>query len=361
MIVRRGNIKVGIFVIVAIVLLVTGVVVLGAGAIFRRSIPAETYLNESVQGLDVGSPVKIQGVQIGSVKEITFVANEYPEALKDGIDPQVRRLIMVKLALNPSSFGSFSGEVEDTVKALIANGLRIRLASQGLTGTAYLECEFLSSGRFPPMTLAWEPRSLYIPSAPSTISRLTSSAEEVFNNLKQTDVAKLINDATLLIGELRGTVADVRSLVDPNTTGGMRGDVQETLKEIRTLTQDSSKDIRQILADFRDSSARLAAITREVQDGLAGGTLKRTTQNVEGMSKDLRAVAASLPDTLESLNRTLKRLDSMVVSGQRDLAPTLDNLSSISENLKILTENAKRYPSQVLFGNPPPRNPGSGN
>ena len=35
------------------------------------------------------------------------------------------------------------------------------------------------------------------------------------------------------------------------------------------------------------------------------------------------------------------------------LATTIDNLRQISDNLRDLTEDAKRYPSGVIFGAPP--------
>jgi phospholipid/cholesterol/gamma-HCH transport system substrate-binding protein len=34
---------------------------------------------------------------------------------------------------------------------------------------------------------------------------------------------------------------------------------------------------------------------------------------------------------------------------------TIHNIRITSENLKELTENARKYPSQLLFGKPPPR------
>ena len=43
-------------------MIVVGVVVLGGGALFRRTVIFETYLQESVQGLDIGSPVRYRGV-----------------------------------------------------------------------------------------------------------------------------------------------------------------------------------------------------------------------------------------------------------------------------------------------------------
>ena len=44
--------------------------------------------------------------------------------------------------------------------------------------------------------------------------------------------------------------------------------------------------------------------------------------------------------------------------GEQDLASTIANLRQITDNLRDLTEDAKRYPSNLLFGEPPKPLPG---
>ena len=39
---------------------------------------------------------------------------------------------------------------------------------------------------------------------------------------------------------------------------------------------------------------------------------------------------------------------------QRDIEKTVENLRSMSESLKEAVDNSKKYPSQLLFGAPPP-------
>ena len=74
--------KIGLFVVIAIVLTIGFVVVLGAGSLFQKTIIVETYINGSVQGLTVGSPVKFRGVPIGKVKgnqcSLLGLSNEIP-------------------------------------------------------------------------------------------------------------------------------------------------------------------------------------------------------------------------------------------------------------------------------------------
>ena len=66
---------IGAFVLGAIVLLVAGVLVLGAGKFFTKEHVYVTYFDGSVKGLNVGSPVMFRGVKVGEVKDITLIAD----------------------------------------------------------------------------------------------------------------------------------------------------------------------------------------------------------------------------------------------------------------------------------------------
>ena len=65
-----NHFKLGMFVILSFGAMVTAGVALGSHAIKRDTTKYHTYFNESVQGLDVGSPVKFRGVTIGAVSAI---------------------------------------------------------------------------------------------------------------------------------------------------------------------------------------------------------------------------------------------------------------------------------------------------
>ena len=58
--------RLGIFILLAGGALVALVIVLGAGTLFRKQLVLESYFNESVQGLEVGSKVLFRGVVVGS-------------------------------------------------------------------------------------------------------------------------------------------------------------------------------------------------------------------------------------------------------------------------------------------------------
>ena len=53
--------KLGLFVLISLFVMIAALFWLGARRFQRTSFPAVTYFDESVQGLDVGSPVKFRG------------------------------------------------------------------------------------------------------------------------------------------------------------------------------------------------------------------------------------------------------------------------------------------------------------
>src|ERR1051325_3624653 len=117
--------KVGAFIIIATVLCVIGIVLLGGGAFFKKKDTIETYIDESVQGLDVGSPVKFRGVPRGEVDQITLTNVVYPTQ---------RRYVLVRVGITAHVFDFPLNDAQDPrFLAQIQRGLRLRLAPQGLT------------------------------------------------------------------------------------------------------------------------------------------------------------------------------------------------------------------------------------
>ena len=109
--------KIGLFIIVGTILGAIGVVALGVGTIFQKKILVETYIDESVQGLDVGSSVKFRGVQVGKVEAISLTSAEYPTK---------RRYVLVRIGLTTKIFLADAGS--PSFLAEVEKGLRLRLA-----------------------------------------------------------------------------------------------------------------------------------------------------------------------------------------------------------------------------------------
>ena len=66
---------IGRFVVGAVVLAISGILLFGSGKFFSHEKPFVLFFNESVKGLSIGSPVDFKGVKVGEVTEAQIQAN----------------------------------------------------------------------------------------------------------------------------------------------------------------------------------------------------------------------------------------------------------------------------------------------
>ncbi len=319
---KANYFKLGLFIIVSIVLAIGAVLVLGANKLFQEKFIIETYLDQSVQGIEVGSKVKYRGVPIGNIRRISFTRNHYTS--RDKAQPTSHSYVMLEIELTAIPFSGMTAEVlSQELPKEVKHGLRARLTSQGVTGTSYLEIDYLDAEKFPPLPIDWEPEHPYIPSAQSAFSRIVSSAEEVFNQLQSIDFMKIANGVERLIDSLDRKVTQLS--LDKISTNAV-----QLLTEVR----DSNRRIQELLGQPEINSA--------IRDlAAAAASIRRTAE------------APALTNSVVQLEKTLRRLDQVVAGKDDDLEVALSNLRSLTENLKELTENAKRFPAYLFFGEPP--------
>src|SRR5574342_1297040 len=84
----------GAFVVGALALLVIAIIALGSGRLFRKTYEFVLFFQGSVNGLNVGAPVKYKGVEIGSVTDILLQL----EKVEPGRIPVIIELDAKKLA-----------------------------------------------------------------------------------------------------------------------------------------------------------------------------------------------------------------------------------------------------------------------
>src|SRR4029077_4640764 len=130
--------------------------------LFRKQIVMESYFNESVQGLEVGSKVMFRGVMIGNVTLGTFTHAEYE------LDPplgQRKPLVLVRFQVRPNVLGRLANdEIAQILAAEVQKGLRVRQAPLGIPGFPYLEIDYVAPKTTPPLAIEWKPEHFYIPS-----------------------------------------------------------------------------------------------------------------------------------------------------------------------------------------------------
>ena len=193
---KANYFKLGLFVIGAIAAGIVVLIIIGSGRWFQKRVTIETYFNESVQGLDIGSKLKYRGVAIGEVTRIGFTYNNYQ---LDRPMAERARFVMVEAQLQSRALGGRAGAGDLTTPEAagqeVERGLRVRLAPLGITGTSYLEVDYIDP---PPSMLAidWTPSNIYIPSTRSTVTALVNAASEIMEHLRKLDLETALANVT---------------------------------------------------------------------------------------------------------------------------------------------------------------------
>jgi phospholipid/cholesterol/gamma-HCH transport system substrate-binding protein/paraquat-inducible protein B len=299
-----------------------------------------------VQGLDVGSPVKFRGVPVGRVEEISLTSAVYSTR---------RQYVLVRMSI---STNVFQFPVNDPKSAALRHeldrGFRVRLAPQGLTGVAYLETDYLDPERNPPLEIDWQPYYPYIPSTRSRITQLSEAVERILQNFADINIPQITGSIEKSLGAMTRLAESAHLEKIGSQANALLTEVRDTNRQINALV--SSADLKSALADASATAGRARQLIERAEKPV-NQMLADLPQAVESMNrlvKRLDAVSNDLPETSAQLRQTLQRVNRLLATQQREIEKTMENLRGISENMKEITDNSKKYPSQVLFGAPPP-------
>ena len=338
--------KIGLFVISATVIGIIGLVVLGVGTVLQKKALVETYIDESVQGLDVGSPVKFRGVPVGRVEQISLTSAEYATQ---------RQYVLVRMSISSNMFQfPVNDPNSPALKRELERGFRVRLAAQGLTGVAYLETDYLDPERNPPLEIDWQPVHPYIPSTRSRITQLSEAVERILNNIGDINISQLSESVEKSLAAMT-KLADSANLENIGVqANALLSEVRETNRQVNALV--GNPDLKSALADTSALAGRARQLVERAEKPLNQmlADLPQTSASLNRFAKRLDAVSNDLPETSSQLRQTLQRLNRLIAAQHRDIEKTVENLRAASENMKEMTDDSKKYPAQVLFGAPPP-------
>ena len=274
--------KIGLFIIISVTLIVVAVIIWGAGLFTKEKIHFETYFDSTVTGLSPGASVELRGVKIGQVKSIDFASAIY-DISTDPTEVSIYERYIRVLCSTESGGRVRVGDITDEQKKarmrnLVYQGLRLRLASNILTGQAYLEGTFVDPNRFPVLDITWEPHYMYIPSAPGQFSTMKDSVDKILAKLEEVDVSGLTEEIQEFFSEIRETNQEIKKLLmnpDPNAETANLAEVLTRLdntlesinREIRTQGPEVDRFLRNLSA-ISDDIKELTATLKKHPSGL---------------------------------------------------------------------------------------------
>jgi paraquat-inducible protein B len=309
---RGRQLKIGIFVLVAVAMAAAGLLALGVRRGLERTLDFETYFPGSVGGLLVGSAVNLRGVRVGQVTSIGFSWIEYPGGQPDCVVVH----FSVRESLRPAGTGS------EALDPAMANRLRALIETEGFTGVSHLALEDVDPRKNPPLAYSWKARTTVIPSAPSQFNRLLSSAETTLNQLEKVDVDRLMVNLDQV---LRAADAALENFAQLDVAG-----ISRRMNQSLENANAAALEVRSLANDTRQSLAQM---------------------HLDALVKDAGALVMSARQTEAKLDRLVDRAAGIDV---REINQTLASARRAAQHLDDAAEELRRYPAGFLFGDAPP-------
>ena len=377
--IKPNYFKIGVFVIVACILIVAAIIFFGSGLFSEEKIYFETYFDGSVSGLDIGAPVELRGVRMGQVEKITFAQREYEIEVGSedyfNYGNYVMVLASIDVAYLPNDL-TLEGRIKNA-RQLTERGFRLRLASSLLTGKAYLQGDYLDPERYPVLEVPWEPKDIYISSAPGELSTMKQSIDGILAKLEQVDTEKIgnlieqilvsvnqaIDDANIpkLSSEMQSLLADANKAINDAHFEKISDGIQSFVANANQAIEEAnvaelSNGIQNLVTDVDQAivDVNVPAIGNQVQNLFAEA--RQTNQSLQELLKrpeKTESQMANVAVMIASLNRTLMRIDKLILTQSPQIELALENLREVSADLKELTSDLKQSPSQLIFSQPP--------
>jgi phospholipid/cholesterol/gamma-HCH transport system substrate-binding protein len=301
---RANYVAIGAFVLLVLAGIVAAALWLSRAELNIPYTAFETHVSGTINGLDAGSPVRLNGINVGRVANIRQ-------------DPENPDEVVLLLQIRQD--------------AIIRGDSVASLAMQGLTGGRYVE---ITGG-----TLATPRLTASAGARPPTIASRPSSLDALFNNTPE-----LMRHMNVIADRLEAILDDRN-----------RRAISDTLANVSDLTtrlDQRSQDLDRLLTDGGTAMQNLAR---------ASATLNVLLEHYEGRSTDVDRLIASANMTFVQATKLARNLDDVVQTsrpGLHELSTTvparLDALlimaTRLTASLDRVSTELERNPSSILFG-----------
>ena len=338
---------VGGFVVGALALVVIGIITFGSGQLFSKTFEFVLYFDSSVNGLNIGAPVKVRGVEIGAVTNILLTLDRekrIKEAAESGArqamqrwDPKIPVIIEID-AKKLTSRGAAGLALSDPAAfdALIERGLRGQLQTESLvTGLLYIDLDFHPGS---PVNLVQDSgvRSRYkeIPTIPTKFEEIQSEVKKIIGNLKNIKIERLIDTAT-------ETIEGLKRLVDSP-------EVTALIRSLDKTVTDAGKLVRNV-------DDQITPLAKSIED--TARAVQKLVENVDGqvtpVSSSFKQTFNEASDAMVQLKKTLSTVQGIIAEDSplnHDLVNALNELSAAARSIRILANYLERYPEALIHG-----------
>jgi paraquat-inducible protein B len=323
---------VGAFVIGALVLGVVALFSFGGVNFFDKPQRFVVYFDESVHGLDQGSQVKLRGVRVGRVVDLTI---RYDQQRNHSVVAVVCEFS--KDVINDNRGQPINVADRAELQALVNRGLRARLEVQALaTGMLFVGLDFRDPKENPPPQTS-DSRYVVVPFVSSAIEEFQASITEILADLKRIDFAGISKGLTTVLAEI------------PKRLDGV---------DLKGVTEQWKKTGAQFEAmingeDVKKTFENLNGAVRDLR-----GTIARLDAQIEPAGKEVQATLGEAKKAVQAFNDAASAARTFIAEQSwvgDELGDTLGHLNDAADSVKRLADFLERNPNALITGRKRPQ------
>ncbi len=315
---------IGLFVIFAVGLFIAIVIWLGADKLNKQSKFYVTYFDSSIDGLTVGSPVKYQGVDCGSVTAVKIAP--------DGKFVEVQMQVMPEIKIN--------------------DAIRVQATMSGIAGGKFLQLYFpkdKATMRQHPK-LSFTPKMHLIESSSSSMEGLATAATSIASKLAKVEYVAISERLYELIDSLTLMASYSNSLIRNGQAANIIGNIELASSELANVI--IKLDSLRIYDDLEYTSLNLRKTSDEVLS---------LSKKIDTKISDIN-VPVFMDRVYSKFDTTTNTMNSAITSIQSQSTGTFLSLIELIEDLKLTNKELQKTlntfsddPGRTLFTNPPKR------
>ncbi len=327
---KSQKVKLGIFLIATVALFIVSLVLITGMEMWEDQDRYYIEFTESVSGLEVGAPVKLRGVGVGSVTQIR-------------LDRENVEVVKVFVSVEKGT------PLKTDTKAFIN--------MQGITGLKFIELAEGTAGteRLPPGSR--------IEAGQTMLEQLTGRASDI--GLK---VEKVLNNVLYITRpENRRRVDSILASTEKSVDNlnKLSEETRATLKEARKMVRENQKPVNELIVALNETSRRanttldeISATSAETRRSIRAMKLGETVAGVRETntmvqsrleSLDLGNTMKQVASALDTFRVLLTEVTETLSQNQDQFRATMYNLRMASESLKEFSRSLESKPSRLIF------------
>ncbi|HME44696.1 MAG TPA: MlaD family protein [Syntrophorhabdales bacterium] len=318
---------IGIFVVVALALVVAAVLIVGSGRFFSNNLKFVMYFQRSVKGLAIGSPVNFRGVKVGSVTAIRMLFNPKDLSITIPVYVELESGLLEELDAGASGGGyKKARNVRYFAEELIMQGLRAQLEMQSVvTGQLQIALDF-----YPDKLATFvgaDHKAQEIPTIPTPLQELAKRVEKI--------------PVEEIFEKMNAAMTGLEKIMTSPETAEMLRSVKKAVEETRDLVQAVDKQVEPL-------AKSMVALANDAEE------------LTEKLHEQVGPLTASLIKTSDEAGVTLKEMRTAVSNIQGmtgedsvfsyNLVKTLDELRAAARSMRLMTDTFQHQPEAVIFG-----------